>query len=295
MAAREGSRHHWRRFTSLGLVLLLGLLAGCDLSLPTPGPAEPASPTPGPTPTPLLPAPTLTSIPGGTVVRVEPASQQIGGGATASADIVIDNVVDLWGVEFQLQFDPALLQVQDADPDSEGVQIQPGSFLSPDYVARNQVDVDNETGVVTYALTQLAPEEPASGGGQLASITFQGVIQGSSVLTFTVVKLSANQGQSIPVTPEAGQVVVIDGDVRSVDTPPTPTPPIQVTPSLPPEVTATPTAPLSTCDCYVVKRGDTLYSIARRYNLSVRQLAAYNNIRNPNRIYVGQVINIPPR
>jgi LysM repeat protein len=295
MAAREQSRHHWRRFTSLGLVLVLGLLAGCDLSLPTLGLAEVPSPTPSPTPTPLRPAPTLTSVPGGTVLRVEPASLQIVDGATAPADIVIDNVVDLWGVEFQLQFDPALLQVQDADPDTGGVQIQVGSFLSPDYVARNQVDVDNEIGVVTYALTQWATEEPASGGGQLASITFQGASQGSSVLTFTVVKLSANQGQRIPATPEAGQVVVIDGDVGSAATPPTPTPPSQVTPTLTPEVTAIRTAPPSTCDCYVVKRGDTLFSIARRYGVSMWKLAAYNNIRNPNRIYVGQVIDIPPR
>ena len=65
MAAREQPTHHWRRLVPLGLVLLLGLLAGCDLNLPIPGPAEPASPTPGPTPTLLRPAPPLTSIPGG--------------------------------------------------------------------------------------------------------------------------------------------------------------------------------------------------------------------------------------
>ncbi len=44
---------------------------------------------------------------------------------------------------------------------------------------------------------------------------------------------------------------------------------------------------------YTVKRGDTLFSIARRYGLSVNQLAQANNIYNPSYIYVGQVLIIP--
>jgi hypothetical protein len=44
---------------------------------------------------------------------------------------------------------------------------------------------------------------------------------------------------------------------------------------------------------YVVQRGDTLYSIARRYHVSLMALANYNRIRNISRIYVGQVIYIP--
>jgi len=46
---------------------------------------------------------------------------------------------------------------------------------------------------------------------------------------------------------------------------------------------------------YVVQRGDNLYRIALRYNLSYMQLAQYNGIANPSRIYVGQVLRIPPR
>ncbi len=45
---------------------------------------------------------------------------------------------------------------------------------------------------------------------------------------------------------------------------------------------------------HVVKRGETLSSIGRRYGVNVRELAAYNNISNPDRIWVGQVLRIPP-
>lgn len=43
---------------------------------------------------------------------------------------------------------------------------------------------------------------------------------------------------------------------------------------------------------YVVKRGDTLSAIARRYGTTVSRIARDNNIKNPNLIYTGQVIKI---
>ena len=44
---------------------------------------------------------------------------------------------------------------------------------------------------------------------------------------------------------------------------------------------------------YVVKQGDTLSAIARRYNTTYQVLAEYNSISNPNLIYPGQIIKIP--
>ena len=44
---------------------------------------------------------------------------------------------------------------------------------------------------------------------------------------------------------------------------------------------------------YVVKRGDTLSEIAQEYNTTVNQLVSLNNIKNPNLIYVGQILKIP--
>lgn len=44
---------------------------------------------------------------------------------------------------------------------------------------------------------------------------------------------------------------------------------------------------------YTIVKGDTLSRIAKDYNTTYQDLASYNNIVDPNRIYVGQIINIP--
>ncbi len=64
----------------------------------------------------------------------------------------------------------------------------------------------------------------------------------------------------------------------------------------PPPATQPPptTQPPPSADCtYTVQRGDTLSRIAVRYNTTVAQLAALNNISNPNLIYGGQVLKVP--
>ena len=64
-------------------------------------------------------------------------------------------------------------------------------------------------------------------------------------------------------------------------------------------VTRTPTAravPAAKPGAYVVRRGDTLYSIAWRYGFDYRQLAAWNGVREPYTIYPGQKLRLtrPP-
>ena len=58
---------------------------------------------------------------------------------------------------------------------------------------------------------------------------------------------------------------------------------------------AQPPSPSAGGTTYVVQPGDNLFRIALRYNMSYLHLARYNGIANPSRIYVGQVLRIPPR
>lgn len=71
-------------------------------------------------------------------------------------------------------------------------------------------------------------------------------------------------------------------------TTPTPVPSTTVTPA-----TATPTPGQPSTNIHVVARGENLYRIALRYGTTVSTLAAYNNISNPNLIFVGQRLVVP--
>ncbi|MEI7612565.1 MAG: peptidoglycan DD-metalloendopeptidase family protein [Betaproteobacteria bacterium] len=48
-------------------------------------------------------------------------------------------------------------------------------------------------------------------------------------------------------------------------------------------------------DVYTVKKGDTLYSIAREFGMDHRELIAMNGIENPNSIPVGRVLKVKPQ
>lgn len=45
---------------------------------------------------------------------------------------------------------------------------------------------------------------------------------------------------------------------------------------------------------HTVNPGDTLFRIGQQYGFTVDELAAYNNLANPDRLEVGQQIRIPP-
>jgi LysM repeat protein len=183
-----------------------------------------------------------------TVVRLIPAASQLNVGDTTAVDIWVDNVTNLSAVDTELRYDPNILQVQDANPNEEGVQIQIGDFLAADFVLDNEAD--NVTGDIFFAVIQLDPTPPVSGSGRLATVNFTAVAQGLSQLTFSKVQLvrpTAGGVEEIPVTPQNGQVIVgqIPGQPTATFTPtPTPTP----TPTLlPGQPTFTPTAtPTST-------------------------------------------------
>ena len=66
-------------------------------------------------------------------------------------------------------------------------------------------------------------------------------------------------------------------------------------PSAAPSVSTAPTeAPPATPQTYIVKSGDTLLKIAKKFGLSVDQLLAANKqIKNANKIAVGDELTIP--
>jgi lysozyme len=91
---------------------------------------------------------------------------------------------------------------------------------------------------------------------------------------------------AIQQTSSAGRVPGINGNVdtnlcyKVFDAPKQPSVPAVTTPSAPAAAT------------YTVKAGDTLSAIAAKYGTSYQELAKINGIKDPNKIYPGQVLKL---
>jgi hypothetical protein len=149
------------------------------------------------------------------IVRPDPLVAVVYVGGQVVVNLYVQDVVNLYGADIRISFDPAVLQVVDADPSVLGVQIQPlSSFLIPDFVVRkkacNAVDPTDPDcqvgGVVWYAVTQLNPSTPVSGSGPLAAVTFKRLQPGTTVLKVTHNQLADRFGALIPSSSQNGVV-----------------------------------------------------------------------------------------
>lgn len=153
-------------------------------------------------------------------------------GGQFNLEVQASNYSGLYGFQVQLNFDRSKLQVVDADPEAEGVQIRPGSIFSGYTVQEVAHAVYNDAGTIIYAVTLAGAGEGVSGTEPvgLAEITF--AVTGSANDTAQVVldqdntKLSGYPGsQGWQIIPLWGvtsmNIAIISGD------------------TLPPEVTQT--------------------------------------------------------
>ncbi|MFZ1756176.1 MAG: hypothetical protein WAU10_20675 [Caldilineaceae bacterium] len=126
--------------------------------------------------------------------RFEPAS--IPAGQSAQMVIEFADVQNLYGYELKMNYDAGKVQVQDGDAGKDGVNLQLGTFLSPDFVLFNTAG----NGVFQVALTQLAPATPKSGSGELARGVVKATAEGFANFAFGDVTLSDANGKAIGVT-----------------------------------------------------------------------------------------------
>ncbi len=244
-----------------------------------------------------------------TTAKLTPAAQTIDVGQTTSVTFAVQDVEILYGYQAAIGFNAAVLQVVDANSSKPGVQVQLGTFLQPDFVQQN--NADNSLGAIVCVVSQMAPHSAVNGSGVLFTITFKAKAPGVSNIHFTDLKLARADGIEISASQQNAQI-----NVGAANTPtatpttaaPTPTPTATTagptatpTPTATAGPTATPTpTPTATATTapgqtviYIVKTGDTLYSIARRFGVTVEALTHLNKITNSSRIYVGQRLIIP--
>ena len=141
----------------------------------------------------------------GTRIWLDPVTLDLSPGEVGTLEIRLEDVNQLAGAEVHLTFDPALLEVVDADPATEGTQIAHGDFLSPDFVVQNITDPSQ--GTVDYAIASMQLDEAASGSGVLARITFRALAEGETLVTISGVLLADTQGRPIQV--ETGSSVAV--------------------------------------------------------------------------------------
>lgn len=142
------------------------------------------------------------------MVAVAPGDMELGAGMTADLAIEVRDVQDLYGIDITVTYDPAVVEVVDANPSLPGAQVSLGVFLDGGMAVINQAD--NAAGTVHFVMTQLNPAEPKSGTGNLLVIRFRGKqAGGTSAVTLADVQLANRDGESIDSSQQDGQIRVV--------------------------------------------------------------------------------------
>lgn len=178
---------------------------------------------------------------------------------------------------------PATLVVPTTDPAAVPTTDPAAATAVPD---GNTTDPAPEATPETSVEATAVPEDNEPRGEVTHTVTSGDTITGLSVLYNIPVEVivQANNLTNVDAL-EIGQQLVIPAEGTEVE---------DVTPAETPVAEATDVPPAAEERTHVVQAGENLFRIGLQYGFSVDELAAYNNIANPNVLDAGQVIKIPP-
>jgi general secretion pathway protein D len=156
------------------------------------GPGNPATPPTGVTP------PAASAAQGGqsAQMRFEPRSMSLKTGQTTTIGVVVDNVNDLFSIPFLVQYNPAVISVE---------EVQHGGFLQ----GGNQeiaivTNINKEHGQAIISATRQPNTMGVSGTGTIMGIVVKAIAPGTSTLSIVQVNAKDSQQKAIPlVTSEA--------------------------------------------------------------------------------------------
>jgi general secretion pathway protein D len=163
---------------------------------PAPGGVSPAAPpVVAPTaPTPATPAPQAQTS--GPRIRFEPAALNLAPGQTATIGVVVENVTDLFSVPMLLQYNPAIVSVE---------EVRHGGFLTGGSQEIALVQrVDKEHGQAIISATRQPNTPGVNGSGTLLGVVVKALAPGTTNLSIVQVNAKDSQQKPIPlVTSEA--------------------------------------------------------------------------------------------
>ena len=161
--------------------------------------AAPASqPAPAPAAAAPAPAPANTSASQNASLQFEPGTAAIRVGETSTIGVTVQNVQDLYSIPMLLQFNPAVISVED---------VRQGGFLSGGTQEVAIVErVDKERGQAIISATRMPNTPGVSGSGTLVGIVVKGLAPGSSQLS--IVQVNAKDSQQRPIQVVTGEATV---------------------------------------------------------------------------------------
>jgi general secretion pathway protein D len=188
-----------------------------DVKAPASNPAPQAGPGPGaaslaPSATPAVaanpvPAPANGATPpaappqpqaSGPRIRFEPAALNLSPGQTATVGIVVENVTDLFSVPMLLQYNPAVISVE---------EVRHGGFLSGGTQEIAIVQrVDKEHGQAIISATRQPNTPGVNGNGTLLGVVIKALAPGTSNLS--IVQVNAKDSQQRPIPLVTGEAVL---------------------------------------------------------------------------------------
>jgi general secretion pathway protein D len=154
----------------------------------------PAAPTPAPTAPPAT-APQAQQV-GGPHIRFEPATLNLSPGQTATIGVVVENVTDLFSVPMLLQYNPAIISVE---------EVRHGGFLTGGSQEIALVQrVDKEHGQAIISATRQPNTPGVNGTGTLLGVVVKALAPGTTNLSIVQINAKDSQQKPIPlVTSEA--------------------------------------------------------------------------------------------
>ena len=122
-------------------------------------------------------------------VGFEPRSLSLKTGETMTVGIVVENVSDLFSIPFLLQYNPAVISLE---------EVRHGGFLQAgDQEIAIVQKVDNEHGQAIISATRQPNTAGASGTGTIMGIVIKGLAPGAA--TLSIVQMSAKDSQQRPI------------------------------------------------------------------------------------------------
>jgi hypothetical protein len=148
----------------------------------------------------LLALPLGALAQGRTQLYLLPPGGQVTTGEPVTVEVIAEGVSNLYGAEIHLRFDPALVQLQDSDPQADGMQLTPGSLLDPSqgFVVANEID--NQAGTAVFAVTLVNPAPAVEGGGVVAQVTLLPLQPGPLRIDLESAKLVTKDLQALDVS-----------------------------------------------------------------------------------------------